>query len=165
MDDKKSFNKLYLFIPILLVLLVVAGLVLSGYLSILWKQPQQKVVLVTRVCDDAIVAQYNKVSAVKQTGDTYNIDEAGLKKLVADIKSKGHYSDDATCQSILLAAAIQNKDNAAAKEANTAIVALYGKQIYSDAKLNVRDPITLYELYTQESTPNNDSNQEPKGGE
>ncbi len=165
MDNKKLFNRKFLVISVSMVLLVLAGLVLFGYLAVSWKQPQQKVVLVSTVCGDSIINTYNKVSEVRQTGGTFSIDEAGLKSLVAEVKAKKNYQSDATCQTILMDAAIHNQDYNAAKAAYSAVKALHDKHIYVDSNLNTGGSVPDYQGFVQQLAPvKNGNNQEPQGG-
>jgi hypothetical protein len=166
MDNKKIFNTTSIVISVSVVVLLVVGLIMVGYVAVAWKQPQQKVVLVNTVCGDNIVATYNKVSDIRPNGDSFSIDEAGLKSLIADIKSKKNYQDDATCQTIVLAAAIHYQDYNAAKVAYNAVKALHDKHIYVDSNLNAGGSLSAYEGFVQELSPSskNTNNQEPQGG-
>lgn len=153
MDNKKIVNKRNLLISVSVVVLLVVGLVLMGYLAVTWKQPQQQVVLVTRVCGDDIVKRFN------------TIDDDGFKKLVTDIKSNSNYQSDATCQTILLAAAIHDQNYSAAKDALAAVKALQVQHIYVDSNLNTGSSLSDFEASVQELSPSNQgNNQEPKGG-
>lgn len=147
------------------VVLLVVGLVAVGFLSIVWKQPSQKVVLVTRVCGDAVVTRYNKAMEVTQKGNDYSIDTNALKSLATEIKAKGNYQNDATCQTILLNAAIQDQNYAAAKATLAAVKKLHDQNNFVDSSINPATSISAYEALVQGlQSPPSQTDQEPRGG-
>lgn len=98
------------------------------------------------VCDDGVVNTYNKVySYVLRNGfDVYNVDEAGLKSVVADVKSKSGYQNDPTCQTILFWAAIHSTDQKGAQDAYAAINRLHDEHRFADSNLQNSQPISTY---------------------
>lgn len=154
MDNKKTFNGKILAISVTAVVLLGLGLVLLGYLAITWKQPQQQVVLVTRVCDDSFVERFNK------------IEEDGFKTLAADVKSKDGYSSDPTCQTILLVAALQERNYKDAKQAYDAVIELHSQHVYVDSNLNTGASLDDFEAAVKDLSSQNQGSaaEDQKGG-
>lgn len=166
MENKKILNKQSVVISAAVVVLLVLSLILFGYVSVSFKKPQQRVVLAGRVCDDTVVARFNKVIEVQQGKDSYGTDESGLNALASEIKNKTGYQNDATCQTILLVAAVQKQDYNAAKTAYDSAKSLHNKHVYADSDLNGVNQLSSYETFVQELSPSHKSvnSQEPQGG-
>jgi hypothetical protein len=78
---------------------------------------------------------------------TPSFDEAGLKKLAAEIKTKAKYANDPTCQTILFWAAVQGDNYKAANEAYKAVKSLHDKGDFADSNLRSNEPLFTYEQY------------------
>lgn len=157
---REKFLPKFLMVSISIILLLAAGailtLLLTGRLAVAWKQPSQQAIVVGKtVCGDTIVATYNAVSLYEPRGNSteYTVDEPGLKKLVSEIKGSSGYQDDPTCQTILLLAAVQDKDYAAAKKAYSAVKALHSKHMYADSNLATAGSLSSYEKFIEELAP------------
>ena len=80
----------------LILLLLVSGLflALTGRLAVSIKQPDQRMVVRSEVCGEAIVARYNKaVSAVRPSDPT----PSEVTKLVKEFSAVKGYENDPTC--------------------------------------------------------------------
>lgn len=143
-------------IVLLLIVGAIVALVLTGRLTVAWKQPSEQAMVVNkRVCTDDIVATYNSVSLYEPRGKSteYTIDENGLKNLVAEVKNKPGYQNDPTCQTILLLAAVHDQDYKAAKNAYDAVKALHSKHMYADSNLATGGSLSSYETFIKELSP------------
>lgn len=156
------------FLVVLICAGVVVGLIVWGRLSVLWKQPSEQAVVLSRVCDEDVVATYNKIAQYKfsSSAGSYSFDEKGLAALAADIKTKTDYQSDPTCQTILLLAAIHNHDFKAALAAYSAVAELHSQHIYADSALSGGGSLSDYKAFIQELAPatNNGGNQSAQGG-
>ena len=142
----------------ILVIAVIAALLVSGYLAVVWKQPSDHVAIVTpRACGDDVVTTYNDVSQYKQRDgkDDYTIDEQGLKRLAAQIKDKAGYQRDPTCQTILFMAAVDDKDYATAKATYKTLNDLHAEGKYADSNLGAGGPLSTYKVLLDEMSPSN----------
>lgn len=169
MDSKRPHGKLLLvaLAPVVLLLAVVAGFCISGHLVVMQKQSNEHALLVTRVCDDATVATYNKVAEFKQRDNSGQdtLDEAGLKSLVADVQGTPNYQGDPTCETIILASAIHNQDYKTAKDAYQVLESLHAKQLYVDSHLDDDGSLPAYKVLVDNLSPTNGDSQEPQGGQ
>lgn len=173
MDNKKFLNKklCLLVVGIVFLVAVLVGIwaIASKRAAIVWKKPtEQALVVGQRVCDDAVVNTFNKVSKYTlATGATEEtLDEAGLKKLAADIKQKANYQGDPTCQTILLIAAIYSKDYTAAKQLYEVVKAQHAKHLYANTDLNGIGSLTSYGSLVESLAPvdQNGSDEGAQGG-
>lgn len=154
MDNKKSHLSTFLLVGVLAFIVLSIVLVLAGYLVVAWKQPQQKVIITKNVCDETIVSKFNKVT------------EDNLSSLASEIKAKNGYQSDATCQTILIVAAIQTRNSNDAKRALEEVKSLQKQHIYANSELNIG--LSLNELETAvndiSQSNQNSTKEDQKGG-
>ena len=101
---KKQF--LYIGLPVGLGLVVCVIAVLSGYLYIGLKQPQQVVQTPYRLCDTALIDEYNKVRAASQYSTDNNTlakYQQDMQRVVDQVTAKPQYAQDPSCAYIVLA--------------------------------------------------------------
>ena len=145
-DGKCKCPKIALLIGNGVFLLVVIALIvgsLAGFLSIVLKNPNQRVVLQTVVCDEDIISRHNDIP--------WPFDEEGqqiLDGIIADIKANDNYDKDPTCQFIIWGDAHRKEDIAVLDETLGNIKELHSQGIFIDNNLNGVLPIQPMESMT-----------------
>lgn len=113
---KSIFTILVILIPIILALLVIAGIFL-GRLNISIKNPNQTVTVNTIICNDGIINRYN-TAVQSKTLEEYN---NNLKSVVDEIEALSDYEKDPSCSFILYIYYSQNIDVIKARQYANAI--------------------------------------------
>jgi hypothetical protein len=134
-----------------LLAIVLAGFVIAGVWwlfssgRLVYASPKSSAV----VCRSDVVTKYNAVMffRTRDGSSTPSLDEVGLKKLEADIKTKARYATDPTCQTILFWTAVHNDNYKAANEAYKAVKSLHEKGNFADSNLRSNEPLFTYETY------------------
>jgi hypothetical protein len=139
----------------------VVWLFLSGQVRVSWGKTANSTVAV--VCDTSVVDTYNAaMNYTVRSGSTQaGFDEAGLTKLVTDIKSRSGYGSDATCQAMLFWAAIHANNYNEAKTIYDSVKKLHDERIFADS--NIRGNLALFQ-YTDALDQINPSTQNQEGG-
>lgn len=171
MIAKKNFNKktfIYTIAAIFGTFFILTIVLFAiGYVGVIFKQPQQAVVVVDNVCDEGIVTKYNEAQKLEKRGDTeeYTADTQTLNQIVKDIQLKNNYQNDPTCQAIIMATAVVNNDYATANDAHQKLSALRSEVRYWNNSLRVSS-LEQYGVYISDMKPVDSSgNEEAIGAE
>ena len=116
----------------LLGVLIIA--VVSGFIAITFKMPNQKVVLFSQVCDEDTVSNYN-TAARESYGDTPESGMVALDSLSLDISKRPGYDGDPTCVFIRYRVAVMRKDYATAQSAFDTYVKLVDSSLFANGQL------------------------------
>lgn len=150
--NKKRIVQIILIVIALLAIGAVVWLFAAG--KLVWANEKQVVANTSDIiCGDDTVTTYNTAMTMMVRGDdqtAYSLDQAGVDKLVGEIKGKSGYENDPTCQTILFWAAINKLEYEQAKVANEKIQALHKKHIYANSDIQGNGPVSTYDraLYT-----------------
>ena len=100
-------------------------------------------------CGSDVVTKYNAAMFYRPRNgsNTPSLDEAGLKNLTSEIKSKAKYATDPTCQTILFWTAVHDNNYKAANEAYKAVKSLHDKGDFADSNLRSNDALFTYQGY------------------
>jgi len=145
--SKKRILQIIFIVIILLAVGVVIWLFAAG--KLVWANEKQVVASTSEIiCGDETVTTYNAAMTMMVRGDdktAYSIDQAGVDKLVGEIKGKNGYENDPTCQTILFWAAINKLEYEPAKAANAKIQELHKKHIYANSDIAGNGPVSSYD--------------------
>ncbi len=142
----------------------IAWLYVSGQVRVSWGKTANSTAAI--VCDTSVVDTYNAAMnyTVRSGSAVAGFDEAGLKKIVTDIKAKSGYESDATCESMLFWIAIHNNDYNSAKTLYASVKKLHDARVFADSNIRGNLAIFQYEDALQQINPSNNNQEGGTGG-
>ena len=136
-------------IGIIVAIVIICGIATWLFMSgrLVWSVNGGQHVAARTVCDSTIVSKYNDAMFVTQRSgsDEPSVDEAGVKAVKADIKTKTGHEKDATCQALLFFIAINDRDYPSAKSAYQEVKQLHDNGIFPDNNIRGSDALFNYQ--------------------
>ncbi len=117
---------------VILTLIFVVVAAATGRMAATFKQPNERMIVRSDVCGDAVVAKYNAaIDGADVTGSV----PAAVTDLVNEFSKSPDYQSDPTCLYIEFSARIQEKDYDKAKGLYDKIVKLTDQGVYVSTKI------------------------------
>ncbi len=117
---------------ILVGIIAMVAMAITGWLAVVFKQPNERAIVQTQVCDDVVVKKYNTIISTIESPDDIPTATASL---ITDFSKSSGYEQDPTCMYIKFSALIQKNDYSEASAIYTQMVKLADGGAFVDSRL------------------------------